>query len=123
MQNLACNKALNWRMNTGEASNTFVKIAACQLPELRGDIDTAIACIHSFAKQAEAEGVQLLCFPECYLQGYLVERELASHYALDISSAEFEHLLTRLPATGPVLVMGMIEKEHGLLYNSAIVVD
>ena len=30
-------------------------------------------CTEDFAAQADAQGVDLLLFPECFLQGYLVE--------------------------------------------------
>jgi predicted amidohydrolase len=49
-----------------------VIIGACQTPEILGDVDAAVACIRGFCEQAEPEGADLLLFPECFLQGYLV---------------------------------------------------
>ena len=103
--------------------HSFVKVAACQVPYVQEDINAALACITEFAAKAGAEGIQLLCFPECFLQGYLLEKEKAQLHALDLGSPEFEQVLARLPASGPVLVIGMIETDHGRLFNTAIVVE
>jgi predicted amidohydrolase len=100
----------------------IVKIAACQLPDLREDIDNALSYINDFARKAQSESIQLLCFPECFLQGYLINDHLARHHALDLSSAKFQQILRQLPVNGPMLVIGLITIEQGLLYNTAIVV-
>jgi hypothetical protein len=44
---------------------------ACQTPKL-GDIDGALRSFREFAAQASSAEVELLLFPECFLQGYLV---------------------------------------------------
>ena len=76
----------------------------------------------SFALPA-AEGASLLCFPEGFLQGYLTDETLARQNALDLASPAFEAVLNRLPKTGPMIVMGLIEVEDGRLFNTAIVVE
>lgn len=100
-----------------------VKVAACQVPELRADLEGALAWIAVFSEQAQSQGIKLLCFPECFLQGYLVEAEQAHLHALDLSSSEFRQVLERLPHTGPMLVFGVIEQEGSRLFNTAVVVD
>jgi predicted amidohydrolase len=64
-----------------------------------------------------------LCFPEGFLQGYLTDEAPARRNALDLASPAFEAVLNRLPTTGPMIVMGLIEVEEGRLFNTAIVVD
>ena len=49
-----------------------VRIGACQPPEILGDVDAAVRCIQGFCGQAKRVGADLLLFPECFLQGYLV---------------------------------------------------
>jgi predicted amidohydrolase len=98
------------------------RIAAAQTVEFIEDIDGALHCARDFADRAESQGAALLCFPEGYLQGYLTEEAAARRAALDLASPAFASLLTRFPKTGPMIVMGMIEIEHGHLFNSAIVV-
>lgn len=100
-----------------------VRIAAAQTPDFREDLDGALDCLTGFAADAEAQGAALLCFPETFLQGYLLEDALARRHALDLASPAFQAVLDRLPRTGPVLVIGLIELESGNLNNTAVVVE
>jgi predicted amidohydrolase len=99
-----------------------MKIAAAQTPEFREDIDAALACAAEMAARAEAAGAVLLCFPEGFLQGYLTEETPARRHALDLKSDAFAGVLERLPNTGPMIVMGLIERDGDLLFNTAVVV-
>ncbi|MBW6421062.1 carbon-nitrogen hydrolase family protein [Rhizobium sp. XQZ8] len=100
-----------------------VRIAAAQTPEIRNDIPAALACLNDFAAQAEAEGARLLCFPEGFLQGYLLDEASARRVALDLASPEFETVLRQFPQTGPTIVVGMIEAAEGHLFNTALVIE
>ena len=100
-----------------------VRIAAAQTVEFREDIEAALNCVADVAARAESEGAALLCFPEGFLQGYLTDETPARRNALDLTSPAFEAVLNRLPKTGPMIVVGLIEVEEGRLFNTAIVVD
>lgn len=100
-----------------------VRIAAAQTQEFRENIEAALACLGDFAARAEAEGARLLCFPEGFLQGYLLDEASARRVALDLSSPEFEVVLRRFPKSGPTIVVGMIEAAEGRLFNTAVVVS
>jgi 5-aminopentanamidase len=100
-----------------------VRIGACQPPEILGDADAAVRCIRGFCAQAEREGVDLLLFPECFLQGYLVTPDHLLRHALDLGSAEFRSVAGRLADLTPVLVIGVIERSGGRVFNSAVVLD
>ena len=100
-----------------------VRIAAAQTDEFREDIEAALNCVADVTARAETEGALLLCFPEGFLQGYLTDETPARRNALDLASSAFEAVLNRLPKTGPMIVMGLIEVEDGRLFNTAIVVD
>ena len=97
--------------------NTEITIAACQLPEIRENIDDAMCWIEKYAERAGFEGASLVCFPECFLQGYLTDETSARRNALDLASPAFEAVLNRLPKNGPMVVMGLIEMEAGRLYR------
>nr|MBP9232332.1 carbon-nitrogen hydrolase family protein [Phenylobacterium sp.] len=43
-------------------------------------------------------------------------------HALNLTSPEFEAILTRLPTTAPTLVLGLIEEEGGRVFNTAAVI-
>jgi predicted amidohydrolase len=100
-----------------------IRIAAAQTVEFREDIAAALNCASEVAACAENEGAALLCFPEGFLQGYLTDETLARRNALNLASPAFEAVLDRLPKTGPMVVMGLIEVDDGRLFNTAIVVD
>jgi len=100
-----------------------VRIAAAQTVEFREDIAAALNYASDVAACAEKEGAALLCFPEGFLQGYLTDETLARQNALNLASPAFEAVLNRLPKTGPMVVLGLIEVDDGRLFNTAIVVD
>ncbi len=100
-----------------------MRVGACQTPEFLGDAEAALACIEDFARQAEAESVDLLLFAECFLQGYLTDLGHLSRHALNLRSAAFAAVLTRLSVIKPVLVFGLIEEDNSRYYNSAVVVS
>jgi len=72
------------------------KVAACQVPEIRGDVEQALWWIETHAAHAESQEARLVCFPECFLQGYLVDEQQARGHAIDLGSHEFEGVLGRL---------------------------
>ncbi|MGO7017349.1 carbon-nitrogen hydrolase family protein [Rhizobium leguminosarum] len=100
-----------------------MRIAAAQTPEFRENVGAALDYAVRVAALAEADGVVLLVFPEGFLQGYLTDERSARRVAFDLASAEFAAVLDRLPKSGPVLVMGLIEIDDGRLFNTAVVVE
>jgi 5-aminopentanamidase len=100
-----------------------VRIGACQTPEIVGDVDAAVGCVRGFCVRAEREGADLLLFPECFLQGYLVTEAHLWRHALDLGSARFRSVAARLADCTPVLVVGVIERSGSRLYNSAVVLE
>jgi predicted amidohydrolase len=103
-------------------SNMSTKVAACQVPDIRENIDDSLEWIERFTKQAEDKGVSLVCFPECFLQGYLTDEQSAKKYAVDLASATFKAILQRLTKYKPIIVFGLIEQENGNLFNTAAVI-
>jgi predicted amidohydrolase len=100
-----------------------VRIGACQTPEILGDVDAAVRCIKGLSERAEAEGADLLLFPECFLPGYLLAEAHVRRHALDLGSAGFRSVAARLADARPVLVTGMIERAGSRLHNSAVGLD
>ncbi len=100
-----------------------IRIAAAQTPEFRENVGAALDYAIGIAALAETDGVALLLFPEGFLQGYLTDEPSARRVALDLASPAFVAVLDRLPKSGPMLVMGLIEIDDGRLFNTAIVVE
>jgi 5-aminopentanamidase len=101
----------------------MLRVGACQTPEILGDIDSALACLEGFAARADPLGVDLLLFPECFLQGYLVEPEHVRRHALALDDPAFTAILRRLRRVEQMLVFGVIERGPGGFLNTAVVVD
>jgi 5-aminopentanamidase len=57
------------------------------------------------------------------LQGYDVRAEHVAEVAIDLRSTEFDHMLHELERLQPVIVVGLIEREAGTFYNSAVAID
>jgi predicted amidohydrolase len=100
-----------------------IRIAAAQTPEFREDIGASLRYLRAVAEQAQAEHVSLLCFPECFLQGYLTDEASARRSALNLASASFRSLLDQLSNTSALIVIGMIEESEGHLFNTAAIVQ
>lgn len=100
-----------------------VRVAAAQTPVFWEDVAGALAYARGVIAEAQAAGAALLCFPEGFLQGYLVEPEAARRAALDLGSSAFADVAGQLPEAGPLLVLGLIEAEGGRLYNTAVVIE
>lgn len=99
-----------------------MRVGACQTPEILGDVEAALRCIEDFAGQAVDRGVDLLVFPECFLQGYLVDAAHLRTHALDLHSTAFGAILRRLRGIHPAIVLGLIEQRGGSYLNSAAVI-
>jgi predicted amidohydrolase len=100
-----------------------VQVAACQLPEVREDAGQAVGWMERYLLEADSRQIDLVCFPECYLQGYLCDFRSANTYALTPDSAAFADLLMRLSLFRCTFVFGFIERENHRLFNSAAVVQ
>lgn len=99
-----------------------MRVAACQPLYLNHDVEQALLTIVRYAEEAAEEEVALLCFPECYLQGYVHAPEDYGKVAIDLTSGDFSRNLTKLADLKPTLVFGLIERDGNDLHNTAVVV-
>lgn len=100
-----------------------MKVAACQLPEIRNDMHRAMVLIETHTLAAQREGASLVCFPECFLQGYAVAPDYVANVAIDLNSPAFDSILNDLKHLEPVIVVGLIEKNGGTFYNTALAIE
>jgi predicted amidohydrolase len=99
-----------------------VRVGACQTPEILGDVD-AVQVVHDLAGRADAAGVDLLVFPECFLRGYLVTVQHVHGRACEVASAELAEVLGRLAGVRQLLVLVMIERAGSSYVNAALVIS
>lgn len=90
--------------------------------EILGDIRRTTSTIVEYSSEAEKGGAKLVCFPECYLQGYLLEARLSRDLAISLDSEEFASILRRFEKLDLTIVFGMIEEHDDKLFNTAVVV-
>jgi 5-aminopentanamidase len=99
-----------------------IKVAACQPTEVLSDESISIATMLEYSSKAQMKGAVLTCFPECYLQGYIVEPERSRKLAISLDSDHFSSILAQLGRLDITIVFGLIEIRHNLLFNTAVVV-
>lgn len=97
-------------------------IGVCQTPDIVGDVDAAVDAVCELAANAAAADTDLLLFPECFLQGYLVDEDHVRRQAFEVGSAAFADVLARLARITQTLVLGMLERAGDSFYNTALVV-
>jgi predicted amidohydrolase len=95
-----------------------LKIATTQLPARRYGLET----IERYLKEADDQEVDIVCFPEGYLNGYTRVESEAKARAIDFNSDDFMKILKNLGRFRATAVIGVIEVEGEKLFNTAIVV-
>ncbi len=98
-------------------------IAACRTPDVRRDPRRALSLIESYSSDAERLGAGLVVFPECFLQGYMLDPAHVESTAIDLTSGSFGEIQPQLAQIKPTLVFGLIEQANGRFFNSACVVE
>tara|TARA_B100000676_G_C18076207_1_gene847809 strand:+ start:3032 stop:3538 length:507 start_codon:yes stop_codon:yes gene_type:complete len=78
-----------------------VQVAASQPRDRVGDIEGTIGTVVRHLREAQAAGAVLVCFPKCYLQGYVVDPAVTPDLAITTDSAPFRRLLLILDVPVP----------------------
>jgi predicted amidohydrolase len=99
-----------------------VRIAAAQTPDFVDDVPAALAYAAEVVRQAADARAALVCFPEAFLQGYRTDATFVAEVAIRLDGAAFREVLKRLPASGPTIVLGLIEEDGGAHHNTAVVI-
>jgi predicted amidohydrolase len=104
-----------------------VRAAAVQFESVAGNKRANLETIARLAAQAAAEGVQILCFPECCITGYWFLRHLSAaqldELAEPVFSGPSSAALARLARRhGMTIGAGLVEAgDDGLRYNTYVV--
>lgn len=100
-----------------------ITLAAYQGRALYQDMPRNLQVIQQTLLWAEQAGVDILCFPECFLQGYILDPTTARAVALAIDSTELAHIALSLMSSRVTIILGLIEQAEPYLYNSAVVIE
>jgi predicted amidohydrolase len=102
----------------------IIRVGACSMVAIPGDVDENIDKIKKFCKQAIEDKVELLLFPELSLSGYWISTEL--HYeAQPRDGPAIKELISFLNDMNSDLVIsvGLAESYGGCIYNCQIMLD
>jgi predicted amidohydrolase len=83
----------------------------------------AIEIVVKVASEADEKGIDILCFPECYLTGYYESQEKAWENSVELEGDDFLifcQLLSRFEVT---VIIGLNERVGSQLYNTAVVIE
>ena len=97
-------------------------IALAQLNPTVGDIDGNLASIRRARGEAAAAGADLVVLPELAIIGYPPEDLVLRPSVVDACQAAIDCLI-RESRQGPALIATTPWREHGLVYNAAILID
>jgi predicted amidohydrolase len=99
-----------------------MRIGHCQLDSQLGDFEGNLGKLHEGLKKADADRVDIVCFPECFLTGYPDSGEIARRDAFTIDSAQIMKLLDQTARFEAAFIVGFNELRGSHLYNTAVVV-
>ncbi|TWU27518.1 nitrilase-related carbon-nitrogen hydrolase [Bythopirellula polymerisocia] len=116
-------------LTAAESNPDQLRIAGIVLKWIRGDRDANISRLFPLVRKAAANGAQIVCTTECFLDGYAIEDKeipLADFRALGeiIPGGTFYEQLRQLADELDIyLIAGMLESDGDQLYNTAVVLD
>lgn len=99
-----------------------MRIGHCQLDSQLGDFEGNLAKVIRGLERADADRVDIVCFPECFLTGYPDDGEVAHRDAFAIDSLQMMKVLDQSAKFETAFVVGFNELRDGDLYNTAVVV-
>jgi predicted amidohydrolase len=99
-----------------------LRIGFCQLDSKYDDLDANLQAVERGLKWADANQVEIVSFPECFLTGYPDTEKLARANAFTRDSQQMMRLLDLSAKFGATAIVGFNEVRGNDLYNTAAVV-
>ncbi len=98
-----------------------MKIGHCQYESWNGDFEHNLKRFEEGLAKADAEGVTLVSFPECFLTGYPDTEEAARKGAFSIDSEKAMRVLDATSRHEALAIVGFNETRGSDLYNTVMV--
>lgn len=102
---------------------TAMKVAAFQKRHSEQHLQQRIQVILRDFERCDAEGVDIVCFPECYLTGYYLGLEAITRHAVSPQGPEFREFLKVCSSFKTTVIIGFIEKTSDGFFNAAAVIS
>ncbi|GLQ07026.1 NAD+ synthase [Sneathiella chinensis] len=100
-----------------------LKIAMAQANPKLGDIDGNVALAREFRQEAEAEGADLVVFPELFVCGYPPEDLVLKPSFIRKCKAAVDELAEMTLDGGPAMLMSAPVQDGGKLYNAVMLLE
>ena len=97
-----------------------LRVAAFQRKPRYRDIPGIVERLLDDLALCDTRGVDLALFPECYLQGYLLDR--ASLEAISLDDDDLQRVVAPTAAINATFVLGIIERHKRSVFNTAAVI-
>lgn len=97
-----------------------MRVAAFQCRPLFDDVPGTVARIQADLEWCQTQSINLAVYPECSLQGYGLDRDVLARRALNLQGEVFSRIVAQL-ASPTTIVLGMVERDGELLYNTAAI--
>lgn len=98
------------------------KIGTVQTQDIQGDVSATLKVIRQAMDKADSKNIDILCFPECFLQGYTLDSRETKERAFNLESPDFKKILDSLRQYKVTVILGLIEKDEESYYNTAAVI-
>jgi 5-aminopentanamidase len=99
-----------------------LRAAAFQRRPRFGDVRGVLDRLTEDLEWCCQQGVQLALFPECYLQGYAMDREAIVARSLAVDGHEIRGVLSAVERYPTTIILGLIEQRAASFLNSALVI-
>jgi len=100
----------------------MVRVAAATPAASAGDVAANAASILDLARKGDAEGADLIVYPELCLSSYAIDDLHLQEALLDRVERELAGLVEASAKLKPVLLVGAALRRNGRLYNCAVVI-
>src|SRR5438132_14419568 len=100
----------------------MVRVAAATPAASAGDVAANAASILDLARRGDAEGADLIVYPELCLSSYAIDDLHLQEALLDRVERELAALVRASADLKPVLLVGAALRRSGRLYNCAVVI-
>jgi predicted amidohydrolase len=79
--------------------------------------------IHAILSQADAQTIDIICFPEGFLTGYYDGQELMHNNSFNVQESAFQQFLDSIQNYRVTVIIGFNEHDNDLLFDSAAVIE
>jgi predicted amidohydrolase len=101
----------------------FIKIAAFQGKIKEKNLNYTIDKIKESLYYCDDHQVDILCMPECYLQGYFDNYNDALNNSINLKDDTFKSFCKSISKFKTTLIVGLNEEENNKIYSTAVVIE